>query len=132
MKKILCATVIALALGSFAPALTSQAATTADQSTQPDYITEITTNKVNQDNFTTSFNTITVKNTAVPVYEIDNGAIKETARKASPNTNWTSTTLVKTKSNGLYYQVSDNAYISADADYVIVSTTMPLLIQTQD
>ncbi|WP_125772231.1 hypothetical protein [Companilactobacillus furfuricola] len=132
MKKILFASAIALTFGLFTPALTSQAATTADQSTQPDYITEITTNKVNHDNFTTSFNTITVKDTAVPVYEIDNGAIKKTARKALPNTNWTSTTLVKTKSNGLFYQVSDNAYISADAEFVIIGTTMPLFIQTQD
>lgn len=131
MKKIILATAAALSVGFFTPAVITQAATT-DQSTQPDYVTEITTNQVNKDNFTTSFNTITVKDATVPVYELANGAIKETARKASPNTTWTSTTLVKTKSGGLYYQVSNNAYINADTDFVTVSTTMPLLIQTQD
>lgn len=132
MKKFLSATVIALALGIFAPAVTSQAATTTDQTTQPDYITKIETQPVNQENYSTAFNTIDVKDTAVPVYELDNGAIKETAIKASPNSSWTSTTLVETKSGGLYYKVSDNGYISGDEEFVIVGVTLPLFFESQD
>lgn len=132
MKKVFYASAIALALGIFAPAVTSQATTNSQVDSQPDYIAEIRSSKVNKDNATIPYSTVVVKDQAVPVYEISNGAMKVTNRKAMPKSEWVSINTLTTESGKIYYQVADNSFIFGNLDEVNLVFSMPLLVQMPD